>query len=153
MFEKYVEMLRMSTFSARIQNLGWIILESTLRYMRVDVEKSSFGYNLISEIWISYGSWDTHPEDEKGFEALSSLGHLNTWTLGHSDTTVGHLRLQKSTRNRPEIIRKQCSWKWNRTLREPCGGIRSHQGWHLTPRDFIKLNFKNSIFSRIPRFW
>ena len=44
---------RMATISARIQNLGWTQLESTLKIMRVAVENSSFGYNLTFEIWIS----------------------------------------------------------------------------------------------------
>ena len=46
---------RCLTSSARIQNLGWTHLESTLNIMRVNVENSSFGYNLSFEIWISDG--------------------------------------------------------------------------------------------------
>ena len=38
-----------------IQNLGRTQLESTLKIMRVAVENSSFGYHLISQIWISEG--------------------------------------------------------------------------------------------------
>ena len=46
---------RMSPISARIQNLGWAQLESTSKNILIDVENSSFGYNLTSEIWISEG--------------------------------------------------------------------------------------------------
>ena len=46
---------RWRTFSARIQNLGWAQLESTLKRILIDVENSSFGYNLIFEMWISEG--------------------------------------------------------------------------------------------------
>ncbi len=35
---------------------------------------------------------------------------------------------------------------------ETSQGIRSHQESHLTPQDFIELDFKKSMFSRISRF-
>ena len=38
------------TFSARIQNLGWTQLESTLKIIRVNIENSSFGNKLTFEI-------------------------------------------------------------------------------------------------------
>ena len=31
---------------------------------------------------------------------------------------------------------------WRRVLRTTCKGIRGHQGWYLTPRDFRKHDFK-----------
>ena len=44
---------RMSPISAQNQNLRWTQLESTSKIMMVDVENSSFGFDLIFEIWIS----------------------------------------------------------------------------------------------------
>ena len=47
-------------------------------------------------------TWGTHPVDERGCEALSSLGNLNTWILGHSDSTLGLANAEihkKSIRN------------------------------------------------------
>ena len=41
--------------SGQIQNLGWTQLEYTLKIMRVGIENVSFGYELISEMWISEG--------------------------------------------------------------------------------------------------
>ena len=46
---------RWRTFSARIQNLRCTQLESTLKIILIDVENSSFGYNLTYEIWMSEG--------------------------------------------------------------------------------------------------
>ena len=81
---------------------------------------------------VDVATWDTPLAEERGCEALSSHG---------------------ITRNRPDIFRNQCSWKWTRTCEETCWGIRNHQGWYLTPQDFMKLVFKKSRFSRFPRFW
>ena len=44
-----------STTWARIQDLRWTQLESTSKIMMVDVENSSFGYDLTIGIWISDG--------------------------------------------------------------------------------------------------
>ena len=46
---------RIAGICGLIQNLGQTPLESTLKIMRVAVENSSFGYDLISQIWISEG--------------------------------------------------------------------------------------------------
>ena len=80
-------------------------------------------------------TWGTHPADGRGCEALSS-------SVPHMRTPAFH---QKSSKN--------ISWKLARTRMETSWGIRSHQGWHLTPRDVIELNFKKSIFIEISRFW
>ena len=45
----------MLSICGMIQNLGWTQLESTLKIIRNSIENASFGYNLISEIWISEG--------------------------------------------------------------------------------------------------
>ena len=77
-------------------------------------------------------TWGTHPADERGCEALAS---------------------HENTRDPLEITRNTWSSKWTGTHGEKCWGIKSYQGWHLTPGDFIKLDFKKSLFSRSPRFW
>ena len=46
---------RMAGICGMIQNLGWTQLEYTLKIIRVAVENSSFGCNLIFEIWSSEG--------------------------------------------------------------------------------------------------
>ena len=67
----------------------------------------------------------THPADERTCEALTS---------------------PETKRNRAKIIRNQCLWKWTWTCLEMFGIIWDHQGWYLTPRDFIKLDFNKSKF-------
>ena len=47
--------LRISPISARIQNMRLTNLESTSKIIVVDVDNYSFGYNLITETWISDG--------------------------------------------------------------------------------------------------
>ena len=71
----------------------------------------------------------------------------NTWfqqinVLNHS--TIKH---PKSHRNHEH----QWFWKWTTTCLETCRVIRDQQGWYLTPRDSIKLDFKKSMFWRFPR--
>ena len=56
------------------------------------------------------------------------------------------------TRNRQEIMNILCIGKWARTCLEICKGIRGHQGWYLTPRDFINLDVKKSYILRFSRF-
>ena len=46
---------RMVDNCGRIQNLGWIQLQSTLKITRVRIENASLGYDLTYEIWISEG--------------------------------------------------------------------------------------------------
>ena len=55
--------------------------------------------------------------------------------------------------NPPEIIRNQWYWKWTRTRMRTSWRIKSHQKWHLTSRDVIKLNSKKSIITEISRVW
>ena len=49
------EMLTHAHISGRIQNMRWTQLEYTSNIMLVGIENTSFGYNLMSEIWISEG--------------------------------------------------------------------------------------------------
>ena len=76
--------------------------------------------------------WGTHPAYERGCEALSS---------------------HENTRNPPEIIRNKLSWKWSRTHMETSWVIRSDQGWYLTPRDLMVLDFMKSHLIEISRSW
>ena len=73
----------------------------------------------------------THPAGERGCEALSSR--------------EPHMRTPE---NPPEIIMNQWYWKWTRTRMETSQSIKSHQGWHLTPRDFIMLWFQKTDYLR-----
>ena len=57
------------------------------------------------------------------------------------------LSSHENTRNQPEIIKNQWSWKWTTTRMDTSWGTSSDQWWYLTPRDFIKLDFKKSLFT------
>ena len=81
------------------------------------------------------------------FWAAPKLGALILLMRGVRNTLLTWEH-QKSTRNH----QIQWSWKWTRTRMETSRGIRNDQGWHLTSRDLIKLDFKKSKSSRSPRF-
>ena len=49
------KMLTKFHISGRIQNMGWIQLESTSEIMLVGIENASFGYDLTKENLISEG--------------------------------------------------------------------------------------------------
>ena len=51
------------TLSARIRNLGWTQLESTLKIIIVGVENSTFGYNLTIGDLVKRGSLPQMRED------------------------------------------------------------------------------------------
>ena len=67
---------RGSVFRGRIHNMGWTHVESTSKIIIIDVENSSFGYNLIVEIWISEGL------------GLLAWGCLGFWNLSPGSTTA-----------------------------------------------------------------
>ena len=50
-----------------------------------------------------------------------------------------------------ECFAPQWYWKRTRTRMETSWGIRNEQGWHLTSRDLIQLDFKKSKFSIFTR--
>ena len=73
-------------------------------------------------------------------------------TIGIENSSFGYdlLTSHEKTRNPTKINRNPKSWKWTRTRMDTSWGIKSHQEWYLTPRDFIKRDFNKSIFSRFP---
>ena len=79
----------------------------------------------------------------------NSIDVTHTWGIPSCRGRGGAKHSLHTKQNPQIIIRNHGSWKWIRTCWETCWGIRNHQGWYLTPWDFIKLDFKNVIFSRL----
>ena len=122
----------------RIHTLGGTQLESTWKSMRVDVEKFSFGDNLVFGIWISEGL------------GPHAGGPSDFWNLWHSllqrercAKNFPHLETPEANQKSWNVNIIKCSWNQPGHTWRPAEAS-GDQVWDLTLRDLMKLDFKES---------
>ena len=119
--------------------------------MRVWIENSEFGYDLIIGILVKrclyHCCWKTFcfrtclPEDS----ASHHLGYSFLQRVAEGEKVRSILfTLDPMKINQKYFKKIQWFWKCPRAWRDTCSCNRSHQGWCLIPRNCVKLDFKKN---------